>query len=62
MSAYYFLDDDHNNFSKENLYKTSKKVHHLMSGHRLHNVKTDKLTVIKFCEWEEKIFNLKGKI
>lgn len=56
-----FLDDDHNNFSKENLYKTSKKVHHLMSGHRLHNVKTDKRTVIKFCEWKEKIFKLKGK-
>ena len=33
-----------------------------MSGHRLHNVKTDKLTVIKFLEWKEKIFNLEGKI
>ena len=56
-----FLDDDHNNFSKENLYKTSRFVHSLMSGHRLHNIKTDKLTVIKFLEWKEKIFQRRMK-
>ena len=56
-----FLDGDHNNFSKENLYKTSRVVHSLMSGHRLHNAKTDKLTIIKYCEWKEKIFELRKR-
>lgn len=56
-----FLDGNYNNFDKENLYKINRKIHDLMSGHKLHNTKTDKLTVIKFCEWKEKIFNLKRK-
>jgi len=57
-----FLDGDHDNFSKENLYRISRKVHSLMSGHRLHGTKTDKKTVIKCLEWEEKILSLKGKM
>lgn len=57
-----FLDDDHTNFSKENLYRLSRKTHALYLNHRLHKVKSvDKLTLIKYCEWKEKIFNLKRK-
>lgn len=57
-----FLDDDYTNFSKENLYRLPRKTHALYLNHRLHKVKSvDKLTLIKYCEWKEKIFNLKGK-
>lgn len=52
-----FLDDDTNNFSKENLYRIPRKVHDLMSGHRLHNYK-DKSSVVKFCEWKLKLKEL----
>lgn len=58
-----FLDDDHTNFSKENLYRLSRKTHALYLNHRLHKVKSvDKLTLIKYCEWKEKIFKLKGEV
>jgi len=58
-----FLDDDHTNFNKDNLYRLPRKTHALYLNHRLHKVKSvDKLTLIKYCEWKEKIFNLKGKI
>ena len=30
-----------------------------MHSNKLHHVKTDKLTVIKFCEWKENINDLK---
>lgn len=50
-----FINGNYKDFRKENLYKISRNVHDLMSGYRLHNVKKDKLAVIKFCEWKEKI-------
>lgn len=57
-----FLDGNKNNFDKKNLYKITKRINGIMKSNNLHNVKTDKRTVIKFCEWKEKIFTLKGKI
>lgn len=54
-----FLDNNHNNFNKENLYKISRKVHSLMSGYQLHNTRTEKEIVIKCLEWKEKIIYLK---
>ena len=51
-----FLDNDHTNFSKENLYLVKRKTHALYLNHKLHKVKSiDKLSLIKFCEWKEKI-------
>ena len=58
-----FLDSDNTNFSKKNLYKMKRSTHALMFNHRLYDVKSvDKLTLVKYCEWKGKIFNLKGKI
>lgn len=57
-----FLDGNKNNFDKKNLYKITKRINGIMKSNNLHNVKTDKRTVIKFCEWKEKIFYLQGKI
>ena len=57
-----FLDNDKTNFNKENLYKISRTVAGIMVGNDLHNTKQiSKETIIKHCEWKEKIFNLKGK-
>jgi hypothetical protein len=57
-----FLDGNNTNFSKENLYRVKRKTHALFLNHRLHKVKSiDKLTLIKYCEWKEKIFQLKRK-
>jgi len=57
-----FLDGDTNNFSKENLYKSSRFVIGVMVGYKLNNTKTiNKETIIKYCEWKEKIFQLQGK-
>jgi len=57
-----FLDDDKTNFNKENLYKVSRAVGGIMVGDDLHDTKeTSKETIIKYCEWKEKIFNLKRK-
>lgn len=54
-----FLDGDTNNFSKDNLYKSSRFVIGTMVGHKLNNTKSiDKETVIKYCEWKEKIIQL----
>lgn len=51
-----FLDDDSTNYSKENLYRMKRKTHALYLNHRLHKVKSvDKLALIKYCEWKEKI-------
>ena len=58
-----FLDNDKTNFSRENLYKVSRTVAGIMVGNELHDTKQiSKKTVIKYCEWKEKIFNLEGKI
>lgn len=57
-----FLDGNKNNFDKENLYKITKRLNLIMQSNDLHNTKTDKLTVIKVCEWKERIFKLKGGI
>jgi hypothetical protein len=55
-----FLDNDHTNFSKENLYLVKRKTHALYLNHRLHKVKSvDKLALIKYCEWKENIIELK---
>lgn len=54
-----FLDNDYTNFSIENLYLMKRSVQGIMASHRLYRNKVaDKLTLIKFCEWKEKIFNL----
>ena len=51
-----FLDDDTTNYSKENLYRLKRKTHAIMVNHRLYGNKSiDKLSLIKFCEWKEKI-------
>ena len=53
-----FLDNDYTNFSKENLYKIKRKTHALMASHRLHRIKSiDKIVLIKYCEWKEKIIS-----
>ncbi len=54
-----FLDGNKNNFDKKNLYKITKRINGIMKSNNLHNVKTDKLTVIKFCEWKEILTTLK---
>lgn len=57
-----FLDNDKTNFNKENLYKVSRSVAGIMVGNELHGTKeTDKETVIKYCEWKEKIFELRKR-
>jgi hypothetical protein len=57
-----FLDNDKANFNKENLYKVSRSVAGIMVGNELHGTKeTDKETVIKYCEWKEKIFELRKR-
>lgn len=57
-----FLDSDSTNFNIENLYLMKRSVYAIMMNHRLLKVKSvDKLTLIKYCEWKEKIFKLKGK-
>ena len=53
-----FLDGNKNNFDKKNLYKITKNINGIMKSNNLHNVKTDKLTIIKYCEWKEKINQL----
>lgn len=54
-----FLDNNKNNFSKDNLYKISRHVAGIMVGDKLNEVKTnDKATIIKYCEWKEKIYQL----
>lgn len=57
-----FLDGNKKNFKKDNLYKITQNINGIMKSNNLHNVKTDKLTVIKFCEWKEKIIQLVGGI
>ena len=58
-----FLDDDHINFNKDNLYRVSRKAHALYLNHNLHKVKSvDKLTLIKYCEWKTKIFSMKEMV
>ncbi len=53
-----FLDNDKTNFNKENLYKVSRSIAGIMVGNELHGTKeTDKATIIKYCEWKEKIFD-----
>ncbi len=57
-----FLDNDKTNFNKENLYKVSRALGGIMVGNDLHDTKQiSKETIIKYCEWKEKIFNLEGK-
>lgn len=57
-----FLDNDTNNFSIENLYLMKRSAHAIMISHGLtRNKVVSKETLIKFCEWKEKIFNLKRK-
>lgn len=57
-----FLDSDSTNFNIENLYLMKRSVFAIMMNHRLLKVKSvDKLTLIKYCEWKRKIFNLKRK-
>lgn len=54
-----FLDDDKTNFNKENLYKVSRSVAGIMVGNELHDTKEiNKETIIKYCEWQEKITKL----
>ena len=57
-----FLDGNKNNFDKKNLYKITKNINGIMKSNNLHNVKTDKLTIIKYCEWKEKINKLQGEL
>lgn len=57
-----FLDGNKKNFKKDNLYKITQTINGIMKSNNLHNVKTDKLTVIKFCEWKEKIIQLVGGV
>ena len=58
-----FLDNDKTNFNKTNLYKVSRSIAGIMVGYELHGTKeTDKATIIKFCEWKEKIFELKRSV
>ena len=57
-----FLDGNKNNFDKKNLYKITKNINGIMKSNNLHNVKTDKLTIIKYCEWKEKINQLQGEL
>jgi hypothetical protein len=55
-----FLDDDTTNYSKENLYRLKRKTHAIMVNHGLYGNKSiDKITLIKYCEWKEKIMELK---
>ena len=55
-----FLDNDKTNFNKDNLYKISRSVAGIMVGDELHGTKEiSKETVIKYCEWKEKIIQLK---
>jgi hypothetical protein len=54
-----FLDGNKNNFDKKNLYKITQNINGIMHSNKLHHVKTDKLTVIKFCEWKEILTTLK---
>lgn len=58
-----FLDNDNTNFSIENLYLMKRSAHAIMVNHRLYRNKgAHKLTLIKFCEWKERIFKLKGEV
>ena len=57
-----FLDGNKSNFDKENLYKITQRINGIMKSNNLHNVKTDKLTVIKFCEWKRIIIDKENKI
>ena len=53
-----FLDNDHTNFSKENLYKMKRRTHAIMVNHRLYgNKDIDKILLIKFCEWKRIIID-----
>lgn len=55
-----FLNGDNNDFSKENLYRVSRKILSAMSGYKMHSYKNvDKLTIIKALEWKEKLIQLK---
>ena len=56
-----FLDGNKKNFKKDNLYKITKNINGIMKSNNLHNVKTEKIAVIKYCEWKEKINKLKEK-
>jgi hypothetical protein len=57
-----FLDNDHTNFSKENLYLVKRKTHALYLNHKLHKVKSvDKLALIKYCEWKDKVITFEMK-
>lgn len=58
-----FLDNDKTNFNKDNLYKVSRSIAGIMVGDELHGTKEiDKATIIKYCEWKEKIFELKRSV
>ena len=50
-----FLDGNKNNFQKDNLYKITRNINGIMKASNLYNVKTDKIAVIKYCEWKEKL-------
>lgn len=53
-----FLDNDHTNFSKENLYKMKRRTHAIMVNHGLYgNKDIDKILLIKFCEWKRIIID-----
>ena len=55
-----FLDNDKTNFNKDNLYKVSRAVSGILVGNELYGTKeTDKETIVKFCEWKEKINQLR---
>lgn len=55
-----FLDNDKTNFSKDNLYKVSRTIAGIMVGDELHGTKEiSKATIVKYCEWKEKINELK---
>lgn len=58
-----FLDNDNNNYSIKNLYLMKRSAHAIMIRNGLHRNKViSKGTLIKFCEWKEKILKLKGEV
>lgn len=54
-----FLNGNKNDFSKENLYKITHKINGMIKGYNMQNAKSiNKISLIKFCEWKEKIIKL----
>ena len=56
-----FLDGNKKTLKKDNLYKITKNINGIMKSNNLHNVKTEKIAVIKYCEWKEKNKQVKGE-